>query len=169
MKYIFLICLLIPFTSFAQWDIKPSATFTVSGLVKNELTFHIGDEGKYKQDSLGDVAIKNHQGDTKYVAKKIKGILLKTFIDSAGIHVDKHKEYSELYVVLTATDCYKNVYSYNELSNSEIGEHIYVLTGEDGKNMSQMDNRIEVMSLGDYNSGRRHLRALVKIEVKKVD
>jgi len=169
MKYLSILCLFISYASFAQKDIKPSAMFTISGMVQKELVFHISDLGKYKQDSLGNVSIKNHQGETKYVAKKINGILLKTFIDSAGIHVDKPKDYSELYIVLTATDGYKNVYSWNELFNSEIGDHIYVLTGEDGKTMDQMESRIEVMSLGDYNSGRRHLKALSRIEVKKAN
>jgi len=171
MRYIFTLLLtLCVFSLHAQHEpIPPSSEFRIKGLVKNELIFRVSELMKCKQDELGDVVIRNHKGEEKGIAKSMKGILLKTLIDSAGIHADKPKDYSELYIVLTASDNYKNVYSWNELFNSEIGNHIYVVTGMDGKTMDEMPDRILVLSAGDFNAGRRHLKGLVNIEVKKAE
>ena len=81
--------------------------------------------------------------------------------------MDKPKEYSELVIILIASDGYRNVYSWNELFNTDIGSHVYIVTEMDGKPIDQMPDRILVLSLADLNSGRRHLKGLAKIEVKK--
>jgi len=72
-------------------------------------------------------------------------------------------------IVLTASDGYKSVYSWNELFNSDIGNHVYLLTALNGKTLDQLDDRIAVVSLSDIFAGRRHLKGLTKIEVKKVE
>lgn len=159
------------FTAYSQHDhiVPATAEFQVKGLVKNKLTFHINDILRFKQDELGDIVIRNKKGEEKGTAVKMKGVLLKTFLDSAGITADKPKEYSEFYIVLTASDGYKNVYSWNELFNSDLGNHVYIITSYGEETMEQMPDRILVMSLGDTNSGRRHLKGLASIEVKRVE
>lgn len=162
--------LLVVFSVRAQHpDVPVTNEFHISGAVKKELTFSIQDILRFKQDSLGDVVIKNKRGEDKSVAKNIKGVLLKTLLDSAGIVADKPKEYSELYIILIASDGYKNVYSWNELFNNEVGNHVYVVTEMDGKLIGEMYDRILVLSLSDINSGRRHLKGLAKVVVRKVD
>jgi len=157
-------------TLYAQHNaVAPTDGFIVSGIVKNTLKLNIKDLLRLKQDDLGDVAIKNQRGEEKGVAKQIKGVSLKAILDSAEIFADKPKEFSEFYIVLTASDEYTNVYSWNELYNTEVGKHVYVVTEMDGKSIDQMPDRILVLSLADLNSGRRHLKGLAKIEVKKVN
>jgi hypothetical protein len=124
---------------------------------------------KMQQDNLGDVAIKNHKGEVKNTQKNVKGVLLKSLLDKAPIEVNKPKEYSELYITLIASDGYRNVYSWNEIFNTEIGNHLYIITSVDGKDMEQADGVIMVISLGDTNTGLRHLKGLERIEVKKVE
>lgn len=150
-------------------DVPPTSEFTVRGFVKNEITFRITELGQWKQEELGDVLIRNQKGEQKGIAKSAKGILLKTILEKAEIHADKPKEYSEIYVVLTASDGYKNVYSWNELFSTDVGNHIYIVTEKDGKSMDQLPGRIQVMSLGEYHSGNRNLRGLAKIEVRKLE
>lgn len=150
-------------------EVQPTSEFTVKGFVKNEFTFRIKDIDQYKQEELRDALVRNQKGEQKRVAKSVKGILLTTVLEKADIHAEKPKEYSGIYIVLTASDGYKNVYSWNELFRTEVGKHIYIVTAEDGKIMEQMPDRIAVMSLGDYHSGNRHLRGLAKIEVRKAE
>lgn len=171
MKYLIPVIFLLSLVSAnAQKNfVPPTDEFTVTGVVSNELTFRIKDLGQYKQNDLGDMVIRNQKGEQKRVAKGVKGILLKTVLEKAGIHVEKPKEYSGIYIALTASDGYKNVYSWNELFSTDIGEHIYIVTAEDGMTMGQMPDRIQVMSLGDFHSGNRNLRGLAKIEVRKVE
>jgi hypothetical protein len=171
MKSLILVLLLLVLASANAQEnvVPPTSEFTVKGIVKNELTFRISDVGKYKQEELHDVLIRNQKGEQKRVVKSVKGILLKTILESADIQAEKPKDYSEIYIVLTASDGYKNVYSWNELFRTDVGKHIYIVTAEDGETMEQLPGRIQVMSLGDYQSGNRNLRGLAKIEVRKVE
>ena len=168
MRYllIFILCLFVR-VSYAQHDVPVTSSFEMTGAVKKEMKFSISDIVHFRQDSLGDVVIKNKRGEDKAVVKQLKGVLLKTFLDSAAITMDKPKEYSELVIILIASDGYRNVYSWNELFNTDIGNHVYIVTEMDGKPIDQMPDRILVLSLADLNSGRRHLKGLAKIQVKK--
>ena len=168
MRYLLIFILsLTGLASYAQHDVPVTSSFEITGTVKREMKFSISDLVHFRQDSLGDIVIKNKRGEDKAVVKQLKGVLLKTFLDSAAITMDKPKEYSELVIILIASDGYRNVYSWNELFNTDIGSHVYIVTEMDGKPIDQMPDRILVLSLADLNSGRRHLKGLAKIEVKK--
>ena len=145
-----------------------TSEFEITGTVKKNREFHLNDIAHLKQDSLGDLVLKNHRGEQKGVARQLKGVLLKSVLESVEIVTEKPKEYSELVITLIASDGYKNVYSWNELFNTEVGNHVYIITEMDGKPVNQVPDRILVISFSDINSGRRHLRGLAKIEIKKV-
>ena len=171
MKFLIPVFLLLALVSANAQEnvVPPTSQFTVNGCVTNELTLTIPDLEQYKQEELHDVLIRNQKGETKRTAKSVKGILLKTILERAGVHAEKPKDYSQIYIVLIASDDYKNVYSWNELFRTEIGNHIYIVTAEDGQTLEQLPGRIQVMSLGDFHSGNRNLRGLAKIEVRKVE
>lgn len=170
MRYLFTFLLsVVSLPSFAQHDaIAPTTEFKITGMVKNELHITMSSLLQYKQDTLNDVVFKSSHGTEKDKPMQLKGVLLKTLLDSAHISAANHKEYGELFITLIASDNYKNMYSWNELFNTEVGNHVYVITEMDGTPMSDMKDRILVMSLSDFNSGRRHLKALSKIEVRNM-
>ncbi len=172
MKYFIAIALtLVCYPLFAQRhdNVLPSGGLTVTGAIKKELIYSIADLAKRAQDKLGDLVIRNHKGEPKDTVKGLKGILLKTLLDGVEMNVEKPKEYSEFYISLIATDGYKNIYSWNELFNTEVGNHIYIITEMDGKSMQQMEQRILVISLADFNTGRRLMKALAKIVFEKAN
>lgn len=169
MKYFFvLISLLTALQLHAQHDVPATSGFEVMGAVKHRLKLSVNDLLDMHPDQLGDVTVHNHGGDEKSVAHNLKGILLKTILDSAAITAGKPKEYSELVICLVASDGYRNVYSWNELFNTDVGNHVYIITEMDGERIDQMHSRILAMSLADTNTGRRHLKGLARVEVKKV-
>lgn len=153
----------------AQHSVPHTSGFSIILMGHKSATFDIAEIKKYPQAALGDVPIKNHKGEAKNIAKGVKGALLKSFFDKAPIATEKPKELSELYITLVASDGYRNVYSWNEIFNTEVGNHLYVITEIEGKDMEQMDGAILVMSLSDINTGGRYLRGLEKIEVRKVE
>ena len=53
-----------------------------------------------------------------------KGVLLKDIIDKAVIDMPAPKLLSEIYITCVATDNYKVVFSWNELYNTDIGNHV---------------------------------------------
>ncbi len=168
-KYIILLLLsLSSLRSFAQHDVPPTTEFAITGAVKKPMKVTISAMLQMPQDAIGDVTITNHRGDPKTTVKQLKGVLLKTLLDSAGILSVKPKDLSEIMIRLIASDGYKNVYSWNELFNTEVGNHVYIITTMDGKPMDQVDGRILVLSLSDMVSGRRHLKGLATVEVVKM-
>lgn len=172
LKMLLLVFLLLPVSfkpALAQRTIEVTREFTVSGAVKQNTTITIADIKKYKAVDLGEVVVKNHKGEDKKTAKDVKGVLLTDVLGSVTISVDKPKQYSELVVVLTASDGYKNVYSWNELFNTEVGRHVYVITGMDGKTIDNMENAIIVISTADVNTGSRYFKGLKKVEIKRVE
>jgi hypothetical protein len=148
--------------------VPATAEFEINGAVKHVLKFTVADIKNMKQDDLGDITIRNHKGDAKQTVKQLKGVLLRTVLDSAEIIAGKPREYSEYAILLIASDGFKNLYSWNELYNTEVGNGVYIITKMDGQTIDQMKDHILVLSLKDTNSGRRHLKGLAKIEVKKV-
>ena len=152
----------------AQHKVDASHLFIVQGEVEKPVVFDIATIRKYTSVPLGDVVIKNHRGQDKKTANNVKGVLLKTLLDSVHVKVDKPKYYSELIVVLEATDGYKNVYSWNELINTDVGNHVYVITDKDGQGIESMDEAIVVISMSDINVGSRYLRGFAKLEIKRV-
>ncbi|MBS1778357.1 MAG: molybdopterin-binding protein [Bacteroidetes bacterium] len=169
LRYTFLLLLLGIGTYAHERDsVISTKEFTVVSAVKTA-TITLTDLNKYKQEQLGSVKIFNHRGQQKGILKNITGVLLKNIVDSSFMNVDKPKDYSEYYILLMASDGYKNVYSWNEIYNTDIGNHIYIITGKEGKPATEMEERILVMSLSDINTGRRHLKNLSRIEIKRAD
>ena len=168
-------CLLIVLISsclpvWAQHKVEATQQFTIEGLVDKPATINFSAIKKFPQSDLGEVLVRNHRGEEKITAKGVKGVLLRQILDSS-VHIAtrKPKELSEMYLVLTASDGYKNVYSWNELFNTTVGEHVYIVTETDGKKIEDMDGAILVISTADQHAGTRHFKGLQKIEIKKVD
>ncbi len=153
----------------AQRDVKVTDHFVVEGFIPEPVSFDLAAIRKLPEVDLGDLPVRNHKGEEKARIKGVKGVLLKTLLESVHITTLKPKELSELYLVLISSDRYKNVYSWNELFNTEIGNKIYVITELNKESMEQMDGAILVISLGDFNTGSRYLRGLQKIQVKRAE
>ena len=169
--YLFVICVLLAGTNSlqAQRTIEATRQFLVSGVVETPKTITVGDILAHDQVAMGDVVVKNHRGEEKKVAKNVKGVLLKDILNEFKLKIGKPKEVSELVVVLTATDGYKNIYSWNELTNNPLGDHVYVITEQDGKDIEHMESAIIVVSTTDINAGSRYFKGLKSIEIRKVD
>lgn len=161
--------LLLSLNVAAQHTIEATRQFTVSGAIEQNITVTIADIRRHAAISLGEVVIKNHKGEEKKVAKAVKGVLLTDVLTGVKIKVDKPKQYSELVVLLIASDGYKNVYSWNELFNTEVGKHVYVITEMDGKTIDDMPDAIIAVSTQDINAGARYFKGLQKIEIKRVE
>ena len=99
----------------------------------------------------------------------MKGIPLIAILNQMELADSKPKSASAIYLVFTASDNYKVVFSWNEIFNTDIGSSIYLITEKDGKSLRALDDRITVISLKDIRSGRRYVKGLAKIMVMKVE
>ncbi|MFL9833618.1 molybdopterin-binding protein [Chryseobacterium terrae] len=167
-KSILLFFVITCISIFGQEKKSTTTEFRVIGQVKKELTISLHDLEKYPAQNIKDLPITNHLGEARYTAKNLKGILLKDLLKDLQINEDSPKKLSEFYFVFTAVDQYKVVFSWNEIFNSSTGDHLYVITEKDGTKIKDMDDRILIVTTSDFKTGRRHIKALSKIEVRRV-
>lgn len=163
------VLLLICLSAWGQRDIEVSNVFTVEGLIKEELSYTVADILRLEAAEIPDVVLTNHSGEPRGTAKELSGILVKELLKDLELSEDSPKLFSEFYLTFIAMDNYKVVYSWNEIFNSPIGDQLFVITSRDGKNMQEMEDRILVLTPADFKTGRRHIKALHKIVVNRVD
>jgi hypothetical protein len=153
--------------SFSQKEIKPTESFTIQGEIKLQKTIGLSDLSQWKTHDIGDVVITNHTGETRGEAKQLKGVLLRDVLESIEIKSESPKQLSEFYFVCKATDGYKVVFSWNEIHNSKVGDSVFIVTEKEGKPASQLPESILLLSPWDFKTGRRHIKSLQVIEVKR--
>ena len=166
--------LVLAFTVFtivahAQEKVAPSDKFVIEGKVKNSFSFSLDQASQYKAAATVDsIVIYNHLMQRRHAIKNIKGILLKDVIDKAVIDISSPKLLSEIYITCMASDNYKVVFSWNELYNTEVGNHVMIITEADGKLAKDGPDRIAIISTADQATGRRYVKALSKIIIEQV-
>ncbi|MFT3932768.1 MAG: molybdopterin-binding protein [Chitinophagaceae bacterium] len=151
----------------AQENTPPTDKFVVEGAVKNSYSFTLDQASQYKTIGVDSIVIYNHLMQKKRSIKNIKGVLLKEIIDKAVIDASSPKLLSEYYITCVAADNYKVVFSWNELFNTEVGNHVIVITSTDGKAAKDGDERIAILSSSDQATGRRFLKSLTKVIVER--
>ena len=165
MKNFLLFILLLGFIMVKAQSI--SQTLSIVGLVENPLVLKINNLQQMKIVEGADFKVINTSGETRKTFTTYKGILLKDLLDKAKITLQNPKEKTKLYFVATATDGYTAIFSYHEIFNNPTGDKVLVLFEENGKEIDK-DGAFVLISASDEITGARHVKWLVKIEVKKI-
>ena len=168
-KLITLILILISVSVWSQKSNHPTEEFSVTGEIKTELILTLGDLEKQSSTPIPDVVITNHQGAPRGTAKQLKGILIKELLKDLELKEESPKLFSEFYLVFIAEDGYRVVYSWNEIFNSPLGDQLFLITSRDGKSLKEMEERILILTPTDFKTGRRHIKGLSKIVVKRAE
>jgi hypothetical protein len=169
MRIVLVGLILIAGSAFCQKKNDPTKSFLITGEVQSEKKITIEELANFRESSLGDVTITNHLGEVKNQQKKLKGILLRDVLEKVEIKSESPKVLSEYYLVCKATDGYTIVYSWNEVFNNPAGESIYLVTSKDGVPATELEESILIISPRDYKTGRRYLKGLTKIEIKRAN
>lgn len=148
---------------------RPTEEFFITGQVKKELKFTLNDLGKFPSKNINEVVITNHLGEQRSTARELKGVLIKDLFWKIELQEDSPKRFSEFYFVFVAADNYKVVYSWNEIFNSPIGDSLYLITSKDGKLDQEMEERMLVITPIDYKTGRRYIKGLSKVLVRRAE
>ena len=164
---LFFSCLLITSALIGQRNIPPTEAFKITGQVKMEQLVTIGQIDSMSSTPIDDQVIYNQKGEIKDTLTGLRGVPLKEVISRIQLVYDKPKELNEFYFVFTASDGYKVVFSWNEIYNTEAGNHFYILTRVNGKPLNIIEERIPLISTTDIQSGRRYIKGLQLIEVKR--
>ena len=166
---LYLVLMFTVFSASAQKENIPATeNFSIEGKIKKSLTVTLADLSSYKSYSIDSIVITNHLGERRSTLRNVKGILLKDILNKVEIDSETPKVLSEYYFVCIASDNYKVVFSWNEIFNNDIGKSVYILTTQDGKPATELDNRIALVSPKDQVTGRRYVKGLQKIIVERV-
>ena len=153
---------------FAQKSVESTNQFTILGLVDKPKTINFTDLQKEKSIEIGDFKITNHAGEFRKEYKNMKGVPLLNLFKDVKITAESPKVLSEYYLVIKASDGYSVVLSWNEFFNTEIGNSFFIVLEADGKSQTESTERILLIATKDFKTGRRHVKGLQSIEIKKI-
>jgi hypothetical protein len=165
-KYLLLLLVVVSGAAWGQekTDYKPTHQFTISGQVKTESVITMDSLNSYPLKDIGDIKVTDHLGNFKHGDENLKGVLLKDILMHSQLTSTPHL-YSQFYFACTGSDGYKVVYSWNELFNTEIGDHVFIVLEKNGKKISDLPESLQMVSMLDQKTGRRYLHNLDKIVV----
>lgn len=123
----------------------------------------------YPLKTIGDIKVTNHLGEFKHQDDQLKGVLLKDILIHSELLASSPKLFSRFYFVCVGADGYKVVYSWNELFNTETGNHVFIIMEKNGIKAGKMPESIQMTSMTDFKTGRRYLHNLDKIIVGEVN
>ncbi|WP_213955606.1 molybdopterin-dependent oxidoreductase [Variovorax sp. dw_954] len=99
----------------------------------------------------------------------VRGVKLSALIERAGLVAKGRDGWKTLVIVATATDGYRAVFAWPEVTNTAGGDGVLLLFERDGKPLDEREGRIALMSTADRNLGARYVRNLARIEVRPLD
>ena len=158
---------LFTFAARAQNDIKPSDSFTITGEVSHEITFTLADLEKFESKKIDNVIITNHMEEAKETDTNLRGIPIKEILAKTEFRETNPKLFSQFYLVFEATDGYRVVYSWNEIFNTTTGDNTYIITQKNDQKLAAMSDRILLLTTSDLITGRRNMKALSKIIIRR--
>ncbi len=132
------------------------------------MSFSVKQIKAFKLVDLGDVNT-SCSSKKREEAKGVKAVLLKDILDSVRFQYDSPRWLNQYYFKFEASDGYTVLFSFNEIYNTETGNHLFVVVEKDGKSMEEMDNRILLLTTSDLKSGTRNIKNLAKIVVCKAE
>jgi hypothetical protein len=164
MKKLLLLLTFFTTAAFAQQTSK----FSIGGKVKNESIITMDSLKQYTIQTIGDIKVTDHTGAFKHEDDKLKGILIKDVLSHTIFDISSPKLLSTVYFQFVGADGYKVVYSWNELYNTEVGNHVYIIMEKNGIKSADMKESLQMTSMMDFKTGRRYLHNLDKIIVSSV-
>lgn len=141
----------------------------IKGDISKPVTVTGEDLKKYPLHEVKSIDILNHKMEFKKNLKNLKGVLLKDVLSQVSFNAPTPKELSTFYLVCMAEDGYKAVYSWNELFNTEAGDRMMLITSNNGTPAYGTKEGITLITPGDRATGRRYVKNLSEIIIKKAD
>ncbi len=105
---------------------------------------------------------------TKYIAKSYRGVLLRDLLTRAHLRVTEKHETNRAYIVARAADGYVALFSWHEIFNTEVGDHVLVYYERDGLPLTEDSGLIALISDSDQLNCARHVKWLSSVKVAKI-
>lgn len=153
----------------AQNQVQPTSSLIIDGKVRKGITYSLSELESLPPVDIKEVVLYNHKGEVKDTLRGMKGIPLKTLLEPVTFDYQQPKELNEFYLLFTASDGYKVVFSWNEVFNTETGNQLFVVTEMKGQKLGSINQRILFISASDEKTGRRYIKGLERINVRRAE
>jgi hypothetical protein len=137
----------------------------VTGRVTTPLELGVEELRAMDTEEIPDLHIICGDGDPKGNIRNCKGVLLEKILGMADVIKAQHNDTKKMFIVVSAHDGYKTVFSWQEIFNTAVGGGVMVLLERDGKPLDGDRGQLELISAEDYFTGSRYVRGLKDIEV----
>lgn len=155
-----------PKTSHDHWE---GNTVRITGQVREPVVISMKDLCEMEEvEEVKDLMVICGTGTPKGKIESCKGVLLENVIRKADVIKDGHNDTKKMYIVASAPDGYKVVFSWQEIFNSPMGEGVMILIEKDGESLCDKNSGLELISAKDYFTGSRIVTGLNNIEVVMV-
>ena len=142
----------------------------VTGNVERTLTLSVADLKRLPVQQLED---RRTVGSTRAVSRKRFAGSPGAGCATSSMPRDSprkvRRDLRKSYVVASASDDYRVVFSWGELYNSPVGDGVLVVYEIDGAPLPDSEGRIALVSLKDARPGPRHVKWLARVDVRLAD
>jgi hypothetical protein len=142
-------------------------TVVMSGFIGHPLQFVRGATPSIALKSGPAHQLRNGKGEVKKTIPAFKGYLLKDILEKAEPVMPEHKEQGKYIVVVTASDGYTVVFSYNELVNGPAGNGAWLIPVS-GMDQLKSDGPFVLICASDTVSAPRYVKWVKSIELRKI-
>lgn len=108
-------------------------------------------------------------GEPKGPIGRCKGVLLSDIINSVDVLITDHNDTKKMYIIASADDGYKTVFSWQEIFNTATGEGVMVILEKENMALDPDRQMVDLLSTRDFLTGPRHVRELSNIEIVMVE
>ncbi|WP_077000666.1 hypothetical protein [Variovorax sp. KK3] len=147
---------------------QPSQRLDITGAVRDKLSLDVAALAAFAAPDIGQFT-QTRSGQGTETRSTVRGVKLAALVERAGLSAPGPNDWKNLVVVATATDGYRAVFSWPEISNTAVGDGVLVLFERDGRALDAREGGIALLSAADRRLGPRHVRNLVRIEVRALD
>jgi len=137
----------------------------VTGRVTTPLELGMEQLRAMDTEEIADLMIICGDGDPKGSIRNCRGVLLENIIRVADVIKEEHNDTKKMFIVVSAHDGYKVVFSWQEIFNTAVGGGVMILLERDGKFLDGEQGQLELISAEDYFAGSRYVKGLKNIEV----
>jgi DMSO/TMAO reductase YedYZ molybdopterin-dependent catalytic subunit len=144
---------------------QPAASLEIAGNVAQPQSIALDEIRKLPAQRFEDARGDGKGGGSP---RRYTGVLLRDVLDRAKPIERAPRGLRKSYIVASASDGYRVVFSWAELYLSPIGEGVFVVYERDGAPLSESEGPLALVSLKDTSPGPRHVKWLKSIEVRAI-
>lgn len=149
-------------------DPREAGSLRVTGRVGEPLVLGMDELRGMEAEEVLDLPIFCGSGTPKGRIDSFRGVPLDAVIKRADVLQEEHNDTKKMFIIASAVDGHKVVFSWQEIFNSPMGGGVMILIEKDGKSLCDEPGLLELISTEDYFTGSRYVKGLVNIELMLV-